>query len=504
MKNLQLEKFRYFLLAALIPFALSSALASAENLYVRPNGGAYGTENGTSWDNAFDGFSDVAWGSGTGLVGAGDILFVAQGNYTQALSIGASGSSDTNRVTIKAAQDTYVGAASLTGDIRFNSNDYVTLDGGFSGQKNINFVGVGNVVAQGTEYLKIFNVNFTPTGGGDPSDSNSCLLDLRFSGRWELGYNTFNVVAAQWGTPINSVGETHARTWGQASFHHNLVQVPSRANFGNGPDGIQAAAGTDIYNNTFQGILTNNYTGPQHQDIVQLFGDDYARIYNNDFIDSGDSMIDFSEDGGTERSHLYIYNNLFRRTLDGVGTVMIRIYTVGATLAKIDDVVIEGNTFVDGSRTGSSFGAAFRVQATTASTTGAGSRLRNNIFFNTGRGWPVILVEGSSLSQWNISHNLINAGSAGNTNISGIANLNGQTGAPSFVQYAPYAMGNNYQLASGDTSAKDKGTATALYAVDRVSTPRPQGAGWDIGAYEAGVAGGVAPAAPSNLRIGSN
>ena len=71
---------------------MGSVSAQAENLYVRPNGGSYGAHNGSDWTNAFNGFSDISWGSGTGKLGAGDTLWVAGGTYTQALSLQASGS----------------------------------------------------------------------------------------------------------------------------------------------------------------------------------------------------------------------------------------------------------------------------------------------------------------------------------------------------------------------------------------------------------------------------
>ncbi|GAG28135.1 unnamed protein product, partial [marine sediment metagenome] len=45
-----------------------------EIYYVRPAGGNYGGENGSSYENAWDGLENVVWGSGG--VGAGDTLYV--------------------------------------------------------------------------------------------------------------------------------------------------------------------------------------------------------------------------------------------------------------------------------------------------------------------------------------------------------------------------------------------------------------------------------------------
>ncbi|MDO8592535.1 MAG: hypothetical protein Q7R92_02015 [bacterium] len=78
--------------------------------YVRPVGGSYGSENGTSYDNAWDGLLSVVWGESG--VEAGDTLYVAglhlhnmtSINYTanQAnVLINASGLSDENPITIR-------------------------------------------------------------------------------------------------------------------------------------------------------------------------------------------------------------------------------------------------------------------------------------------------------------------------------------------------------------------------------------------------------------------
>lgn len=56
--------------------------------YVRPSGGTYGAENGTSYDAAWDGFANIVWG-GAGVV-AGDTLYVA-GTHRETMTVGTSG-----------------------------------------------------------------------------------------------------------------------------------------------------------------------------------------------------------------------------------------------------------------------------------------------------------------------------------------------------------------------------------------------------------------------------
>ena len=77
--------------------------------FVRPAGGNYGTENGTSYENAWDGLLNVVWGPGG--VEAGDTLYVCglhvhdvtnRGNIaTQADITPVSGTSESARVTIR-------------------------------------------------------------------------------------------------------------------------------------------------------------------------------------------------------------------------------------------------------------------------------------------------------------------------------------------------------------------------------------------------------------------
>ena len=55
-------------------WTIFSANAAATDWFVRPAGGNYGVENGTDYDNAWEGLEAVVWGSG-GVV-AGDTLYI--------------------------------------------------------------------------------------------------------------------------------------------------------------------------------------------------------------------------------------------------------------------------------------------------------------------------------------------------------------------------------------------------------------------------------------------
>jgi hypothetical protein len=97
--------------------------------YVRPSGGSYGAEDGTSYVDAWDGFTNITWGVG-GVI-AGDSLYVC-GTHSEYLAIGASGSSG-NPIIIRGDYSGDAGIINVAGAISvclsINSYSYITVDG---------------------------------------------------------------------------------------------------------------------------------------------------------------------------------------------------------------------------------------------------------------------------------------------------------------------------------------------------------------------------------------
>lgn len=122
----------------------------ATNWYVRPVTGEYGLENGTSWDNAFDGFLDIAWGS----ISAGDTVFISGGAdttyYYETLTPEASGSFG-NQIIITPGNDTgHDGVVVINGQSTRDNN--ILIDGtdtaGYikvDGQHRLVLIGAGDI-----------------------------------------------------------------------------------------------------------------------------------------------------------------------------------------------------------------------------------------------------------------------------------------------------------------------------------------------------------------------
>ncbi len=112
-RHISTTKLLFFALIVSGFFAFGVGSAEAEDLYVRPaSQGEYGTEDGSDYSNAFDGWADIVWDTDqagdVGEVGPGDTLYVCgthiyadDFSYGQNL-IGADGTSG-NDITINGA-----------------------------------------------------------------------------------------------------------------------------------------------------------------------------------------------------------------------------------------------------------------------------------------------------------------------------------------------------------------------------------------------------------------
>jgi hypothetical protein len=121
------------------------------------------------------------------------------------------------------------------------------------------------------------------------------------------------------------------------------------------------------------------------------------------------------------------------------------------------------------------------------------NRIRNNIF-SQGAGTAIFIYDAPAQT---ISHNLFHlSGSAS----AGAMGDNSVRGDPRFT-----STGSDDFHLTDASPAIDSGVAIVTITTDFDGTPRPQGAGYDIGAFELSVSSEPpatgTPAAPSNLRV---
>jgi len=130
----------------------------------------------------------------------------------------------------------------------------------------------------------------------------------------------------------------------------------------------------------------------------------------------------------------------------------------------------------------------------------------NTIVGNGGQGIAVstvsnVLIRNNILTGNSLGH-FINWGSASITITNNLCDSAGAgcsvVGSPIFAN----AGAKDYRLQSGSPGVNSALTLTDIPATDMIGTPRPQGAAWDLGAYEfVGTTTNSPPAAPTNVRI---
>jgi hypothetical protein len=144
-----------------------------------------------------------------------------------------------------------------------------------------------------------------------------------------------------------------------------------------------------------------------------------------------------------------------------------------------------------------------------------GIEIKNNIWYNAGRGTSTAAMSidnsaGFTASSFSFDGNVYfeSSGAASirfRGTVYGVSQWiagnepHGTTAQPLFVSYSPNNINNDLHL-RGDEVAVDRGVSLAQYfATDKDGVTRPEGSGWDIGAYEY-ASSSSAPAAPTGVN----
>jgi hypothetical protein len=388
-------------------FWLCSVALSA-NFYVRPNGGAYGTETGGDWTNAFDGFSDINWAG----VSAGDTIWVSGGTYTQSLTPAASGSSG-NPIAIRRARTDATECTGAAGwnvafdatithdsaEIALNSFNWLTFSGAttasggaigwhitwagdFEGA-GLSYVGAStasNIVVEWVEMEGPGNVTYTGDGRGVDATPFSAATNLTIR-RCEIhGWESAMYFAGITGVIVEHCEAYDIRAVNSATFHPNLAFIQSsngiifRWNYFHGyiGEGLfwtnndDDATSPQVYGNIFSGTAIGGTSTKCIQ--VDLTGTMTGMlVLNNTFDDcyniiAGDAtftsciarnnLVSRNQSGGGNPFGSFTNSNTLVTTdagvfIDRAGSDFNIVGTVGAGFARDAGTDLSGNFTLD-------------------------------------------------------------------------------------------------------------------------------------------------------------
>jgi len=457
---------------------------SAENLYVTPSGA--GSANGSSWSNAFAGFSGVSWGSGAGQLGAGDTLWVGGGTYNHALELKGSGSAG-NLLNIKRARSTDTECTSVSG-----------WSAGYDSQVVIN---------PGTDTWGIWMQSPSQTGPG-----RYIIVDGRITDGIRIN-------------PIQVPMSAGILIWGQASFNSTFRYIeiygPSTSAITSGITwvdeirGIEVQAypsgaswgGSDVYPSdltfeycTISGLVTAvlgadceriTYQHNNIHTIECLVGEPHGNIgfftrtldlvfrYN----EVHDSMfavgLFFTSDGngGVPSRNAHIYGNIFRDSTQPAD----RCIEVRMDSPNEGPFYIYNNTFVHVNQ---------GINIVSPLYTGSQSYIRNNLFVDVAGG--EVNIDTGCGNNLTVDNNKIT------TSYSMFVNA-GSTG----VLAAPFNWQWVRDLHLNVGSSPAGLSLSSPFNIDFDGRTRGADGVWDVGAYEYVRAGTdtTPPAAPSRVRV---
>jgi hypothetical protein len=473
--NTTLKK-RWICGVAVVLLSTAGQSAIAANWYVDSAVGTSG--NGQSWAGAFKTFSAISWSS----INPGDTLYISGGStsktYSTPLTIGKSGTSS-NRITVRVGQD-----AGHTGTVIFDgasvnvNQSYITIDGSVNGVSKLHIKNITDSSkdngwafnAGGSNGLILKYVTVTNCNNG---------VNLTYGNNYEISNSSMTTR----GDAVIRGIMSNLNGWDVNKIHDNFLE--SLFN-GGGPDTIQVGHSTSIYNNKIKVTKDSSALSGQHTDNLQLAGFN-IKVYGNEFINIGDSNIDYDAWASGKVENVHIYNNLFHLVQDiDPYPDFIRIYSTGAAINSFNNVKILNNSFIDDRTSRAGTGQLIGYGFGNGSGAGSGNETRNNLVRGTPSGMSINMDRGGSSFSMAYSNNIYP--------YSVSRDPSAKVGVP--------ALDANFIPTSSDTLARDKGMAMSFFSTDKRGTARPQGSAWDIGAFEySGNSSTVSLLPPTNLRI---
>ena len=445
--KIHLNYFTYGLIVSAL--MIISGRIEAANYYVDKD--ASGSNNGSSWTNAWESFSDINWS----VIGPGDIVYISGGpsgkTYTSGLSIGASGTSGS--------------PVTITKGIDANHNGNVILSGsGGTGiiLNNHHDVVISNLMLNG------WGTAVSLDGGTSNATYNIVLdnLDGEMAGRY-----------------VHIEGYPDVT----GSYCHDITirncDVTTVTDVNDQTDFIYAQYMKGLIIEDNHVVISNENPSP-HCDAIQTYYVDGPVIVRNNYFEHADHKTRNSQGIFFENHEgdYYVYNNIvvMPNSLDG------KIYWKSSSVNNAH-TYIYSNTI-------------YGLSGNLIETTDPNAVIKNNILYSTGyqsNGSTYMLIfNGVSGNNAQVSNNLFYDPAGNMNNMNSGSNQNGVDGNPIFTNI----NGRDFTVQSGSPAIDMGANLGNSYNVDMVGTSRPQGQSYDAGAYEkvTGGGGNIPPNQPSN------
>lgn len=417
---------------ALASLAVSS-LSFANTWYV--DNKATGGNNGTSSANAWTSLAKIVYG--VGGVTTGDTVLVNAGTYNERVTTGLSGTS-TAKITYKANGPVIMKGFTI-------NHDYITVDGfeitgtpaGFTTAHGVHITG---------KYAEVLNCTIHDTA------LDGYGVNFAYRGTTSNGLVKGNTIYKCYGMAVYVNGTNHVIDSNDISA---MLQGSDDC------DCFRAFGSGHIFRNNYIHDFTPQ--GTAHIDVLQVFGDAGDNctniLFEKNMVRNFQGQIFHLSSDGMQISNFTFRDNVYDSVTQAAHTYIL--------------TYVYNNTFYN-CGTDNDWVIYFRKDAVGGDS--SGSIAKNNIFSNSGssqyNGWYTLVNSPSITTDYNMVYP---------TKV-GFQEANGINGAnPSFLN--PTNHDFHLQL---NSPAIDKGLTLGGFAYDKGNATRPQGNGWDIGAYEVG------------------